>query len=454
MDTTTQVIPEYRISSTECGSKRLLAIWLSVMTLGLTFGAGCNSDTASETLDVGNTVVVNDSSVGGNDATIEDNDTAVGDTDAGMDGPTRLLVTRTAEQISLVESRTQEFNGNSWVLNFYRNEAYTCGLSGNYTFMVMEPANNPGVEAPLWIYQHGGGYGWFDENQVYHTVKTLNMNTWNHEETFDDFIDKHLLYNTVDRDGVVMSSTLTRRIQEGYRVVFASLCDHDNYSGTGTPYPNNPSPNGGARQVNGLQASMAMVDYTVANYPTTQVFAHGTSAGSIGVWSLSQAYIEEGIYLTAVVADSWTFTPRVFDVFDALAGQEGYVFNGGDLRTDGMEKVGFDYEGLGYHPIAKINGGFTEVPHMFIIGEKDPGCGGTRGGILEPIPEAAAEGLSNCAWQYDELIQTINNQPNSPHIFVLHTGDHVETNRNHTVNDSVDLFLESVRSTNPPRVFP
>ena len=182
-----------------------------------------------------------------------------------------------------------------------------------------------------------------------------------------------------------MSSTLTRRIQEGYRVVFASLCDHDNYSGTGTPYPNNPNPNGGERQVNGLQASMAMVDYTVANYPTTQVFAHGTSAGSIGVWSMSQAYIEESIYLTAVVADSWTFTPRVFDMFDALVGQEGYVFNGGDLRTDGMDKIGFDYVGLGYHPIAKINGGFTAVPHMFIIGEKDPGCGGTRG-ILERSP--------------------------------------------------------------------
>ena len=365
----------------------------------------------------------------------------------------RLLVSRATDQITLEDTQTVEWGDASFVLNFYRNKAYTCGLSGDYTFMVMEPANNPGVEAPLWVYQHGGGYGWFDEDQVYQTVKDLTMDTWNHEETLDDFINKHLLYNTVDRDGEVMSSTLTRRIQEGYRVVFASLCDHDNYSGTGTPYPNNPNPNGGERQVNGLQASMAMVDYTVAYYPTSQVFAHGTSAGSIGVWALSQAYIEEGIYLTAAVADSWTFTPRVFDMFDSLVGQEGYVFNGGDLRTDGMDKIGFDYGGLGYHPIAKINDGFTEVPHMFIIGEKDPGCGGTRGGILEPIPEAEAEGLGNCAWQYDELIQTINDQPNSPHIFDLHTGDHVETNRNHPVNDRVDAFLSEIWGTNPPSVF-
>ena len=31
------------------------------------------------------------------------------------------------------------------------------------------------------------------------------------------------------------------------------------------------------------QATMAAIDYTVANYPTTHVWAHGTSAGSIGV---------------------------------------------------------------------------------------------------------------------------------------------------------------------------
>ena len=49
-----------------------------------------------------------------------------------------------------------------------------------------------------------------------------------------------------------------------------SLCDHDNYSGRGAPYPNNPNPNGGVRQVNGLQATMAAVDYTVANYPSTR----------------------------------------------------------------------------------------------------------------------------------------------------------------------------------------
>ena len=370
-------------------------------------------------------------------------------------GP-NLIVSRTTTQITLVESRTLTIGSDTWVLNFYRNEAYTCGLSGNYTFFVMEPANNLGAEAPLWAYLHGGGYGWFDEDQVYQAVKTQTQDTFNHEETFDDLIDNHLLYNTMSNDEV-MDSTLTRRMQEGYRVLLVSMCDHDNYSGRGAPYPNNPNPNGGERQVNGLQATMAAMDYTVANYPSTHVFAHGTSAGSIGVFAMSQAYAEEGTYLTAIVADSWAFTPpRIFDMFDALVGEEGYVFNAGsDLRTDGMDKFGYDYLGLGIYPEAVIEGGFVEVPSMYIVGEKDPGCGGYRGGILSTIPQAAAAGLSNCGWMYDDLRDAIDNQPNSPHVFDLSpTGDHVETNRENPVNNRVDNFVNGVLATIPPHVFP
>ncbi len=367
-----------------------------------------------------------------------------------------LLVSRTTDQITLVESRTVSLNSSdSWEINFYRNEAYTCGLSGNYTFFVMEPANNPGAEAPLWAYLHGGGYGWFDENQDYVAVKTQTQDTFNHEETFDDLINNHLVYNTM-RNDEVMDSTLTRRIQEGYRVLLVSMCDHDNYSGRGAPYPNNPNPNGGERQVNGLQATMSAMDYTVTNYPSTRVFAHGTSAGSIGVFNMSHAYAEEGIYLTAIVADSWQYTRRTFEMHETLVGVEGYVFNeGSDLRGDGMDKIGFPYVELGIYPEALIEDGWVEVPSMYIVGEKDPGCGGYRDDILRAIPQAEAEGLSNCGWQYDGLREVIANQSNSPHVFDLSpTGDHVETNRRNPVNDRVDIFLSDVLSTNPPNVFP
>ena len=88
---------------------------------------------------------------------------------------------------------------------------------------------------------------------------------------------------------------------------------------------------------------------------------------------------------------------------------------------------------------------------MYIIGEKDPGCGGYRDGILEAIPQAAAAGLSNCAWQYDDLRDAIANQPDSPHVFDLSpTGDHVETNRENPVNNRVDNFISGVLATDPP----
>ena len=245
------------------------------------------------------------------------------------------FVERTTEHIKLVESRILELDNNtSAEISFYRNEAYTCGLSGHYTFFVMEPINNPGIEAPLWTYLHGGGYGWFDENQTYQTVKTITQNTWNHEESFDKLIDLHLIGNTHNNKDELMNSTLTRRIIDGYRVLLVSLCDHDNYAGRGDPYPNNPnsSTDGVLREVNGLQATMAAMDYTVANYPTSQVFAHGTSAGSIGVWNVAIAYSHEDIHLTAVVADSWTFDPpRIFEMFEIYVGVDPYPFNGGDL---------------------------------------------------------------------------------------------------------------------------
>ncbi len=93
---------------------------------------------------------------------------------------TNLFVTpkvnRTVTQISLVDEMT--INGGVFnatlELDFYRNEAYEAGLSIEsnpeyYTFMVINPDNNPNASAPLWIYLHGGAVGYFDEQGVYQT---------------------------------------------------------------------------------------------------------------------------------------------------------------------------------------------------------------------------------------------------------------------------------------------
>ncbi len=57
-------------------------------------------------------------------------------------------VERTTEKIALVEEKVMGSGEDSWKLKFYRNTAYKCGLSGHYTFVIIEPRNAPGKEAP------------------------------------------------------------------------------------------------------------------------------------------------------------------------------------------------------------------------------------------------------------------------------------------------------------------
>ena len=84
-------------------------------------------------------------------------------------------VTRDTDSIVLVQEGFLMVGNSSWELDFYRNLKYNCGLSGNYTFLVVEPRNNPGSEAPLWIHLHGGGVGYFDNQGVYHARKNQDQ---------------------------------------------------------------------------------------------------------------------------------------------------------------------------------------------------------------------------------------------------------------------------------------
>ena len=194
-------------------------------------------------------------------------------------------VNRTVTQITLVDEMTIEdgiFNA-TLELDFYRNQAYEAGLSTEsnpeyYTFMVINPNNNPNASAPLWIYLHGGAQGYFDEQGVYQTNPNQDEHTYNHEESFND-LWQIVTIRTI-ANGQLEDNTLKRRIEEGYRILVVSYSDHDWYSGFGTTYPNNPA--NPYAQVNGLQATMAAIDYTADNYPTTHAWLHGTSAGSIG----------------------------------------------------------------------------------------------------------------------------------------------------------------------------
>jgi len=360
--------------------------------------------------------------------------------------PAIPIVQRSTDEIELADELTEEFLGNSFELDFYRNNAYAAGLTGNYTFLVMNPAGDPNAEAPLWVYLHGGGVGYYDDTGTYVAVKNQTEDTWNHEETFAGLWETHVLAKTFNENtGQPIDSTLKRRIDEGYRVMVVSLSDHDLYSGLGTPYTNSPNP---GAEVNGLQATMAAIDYAVTNYATTHVWAHGTSAGSIGVWSLASSYTAEGTPLTGIVADSWIVTPRLYITADAFTGEPGYPFGAG-FDVDGVtDKVGFytDPDNRS-EPEAQISDrDFREVPSLFISGNDDPFFGGNQA----PLAEAVAEGLTNGQWYHDGLKLAIDKQPNSPHEYHNFFGyGHVPTNREGPANDTVDEFISKILTGNP-----
>jgi hypothetical protein len=251
-------------------------------------------------------------------------------------------------------------------------------------------------------------------------------------------------------------NTLTRRVKEGYRLLVIGYGDHDRYSGKGTPYPNNPK--GG--EVNGLQASMSAVEYTVANYPTTHVFAHGTSAGSAGAYALGFAFAQDEIDLTGVVMDSSITTPRRTPVIMAMAGSNSKIAPSEAVEIlkreskerwlgaprDQIEKVGVmidpDYP---FHPEAAVRAGYKSTPMLIVVGTQDPFFGARA----PTIPEAKAAGLGNVEWLFDGLRKAIDEQTCSPHKMVCLNTGHVPTVKQdgHPVHDEVDAFVRKVSSS-------
>jgi len=63
------------------------------------------------------------------------------------------------DRISLVASRVQD----GWRYDQYRNPAYPCAVSGDNTFIIATALGTPATAVrPLWVYMHGGGFGYFD----------------------------------------------------------------------------------------------------------------------------------------------------------------------------------------------------------------------------------------------------------------------------------------------------
>ena len=70
-----------------------------------------------------------------------------------------LAVPGNTAQISLVSTTTV----GGWSYTYYQNNAYPCSISGYQTFTIgTKVGSSSSAQAPLWVFMHGGGAGFFD----------------------------------------------------------------------------------------------------------------------------------------------------------------------------------------------------------------------------------------------------------------------------------------------------
>jgi hypothetical protein len=193
-------------------------------------------------------------------------------------------------------------NVNGWTYDFYRNTDYPCSVSGYHTFVVgTKDGSDAGAPAPLWVFMHGGGAGYFDANG--NPVPGANQKV---EE------DAGSLVTHLQNRGLVGR---LRDDAAGFRMLAVSYCSHDVYGGAGTPDPHNPNttPDGQPRLTEGLYATKAAVQFARAKYPTTKFFLHGTSAGSVGTFGVAWALQVQGIPPAGIVADASIVNVEAFE---------------------------------------------------------------------------------------------------------------------------------------------
>src|SRR4051794_16489755 len=126
-------------------------------------------------------------------------------------------------------------------VEYYRNTAYPCSISGYQTFTIAyREGQPPTTAAPLWTYLHGGAVGWFDSAR-----QPRPDDAYMREES------------AASLTGFGANTSLIGKVladPAGFRLLRTSMCNRDLYSGAGLADPNNPNrlENGSARTTNGL----------------------------------------------------------------------------------------------------------------------------------------------------------------------------------------------------------
>lgn len=263
---------------------------------------------------------------------------------------------------SVVFVSTSTLNG--WKFDYYRNTSYPCSISGHQTFTVAtKVGSTPTASAPLWVFLHGGGTGFFDATGT-PQPDTKQMT----EET------------AVNQRSDLLAAGLFTRVREdtaGFRMVAVSYCNRDLYSGSLQVDPNNPNTlaGGAPRTTNGLRATKAAIQFAQETLPTSKVFLHGGSAGSAGSYGVAWALQQQGIAPAGVVADA--------SVVNIEAGAAAY--DQGACRNGGYSPAGYPVLAQRVHPdLANLD---NEADKLIVRGELtvpfvhiwNPGDGNTCG---------------------------------------------------------------------------
>jgi hypothetical protein len=288
--------------------------------------------------------------------------------ETGLDGhrgsPTAPRGSLAAGAIQLVSTSDQQ----GYHIEFYRNTAYPCAISGYQTFAISHRiGQSEAASAPLWVYMHGGGGGWFDSAGA---------------------PQPDAQYKTEESLATLLSSPAGNVLMPGlmplvfadpaaFRVLAVSMCDHDFYGGSGAIDPNNPNrqPNGDAITTNGLLATEDAIQFIRAAFATSKYFLFGGSAGSIGTYGLAWSLQFKGIAPAGIVADSsilnqeWAQAMVAQDVpCPVIASMLGHV-------TEIQARLDPQIADIANEPDRLVSSGRLTVPIMQIWSHGDPyGC--------------------------------------------------------------------------------
>jgi hypothetical protein len=299
--------------------------------------------------------------------------------------------------------------GIDYTATYYENEAYRCGSTGVFPFLVFEQEQFIGTARPLWVMLHGGGIGFYKPSGSY--VGDEGSNDQESAPTLSA-----MALDFLGADGT-SDTFMGDRIRAGDRVVLGSLCDDDLMLGLGQPDPNNPA--GG--RVEGLLANLAMLTAVetgapnVERRPSSGTWIFGVSAGSYGAYALAHNLWLRDETVDGLVMDSGLLGARTFTLFDV---RRDTVANSAVLA----EKLGPYFTDSRLWAENAIPRGF-DVPLFDVTELGDTVCGGQE----RLVAQARAAGyIGNCAWLHgglgeaiaasgNQLSQIVRNYPGSTH---------------------------------------